>query len=134
MTEEKRPLDMTRIVLAVDDELDAFFIQSELRRLDFPFTLRRVVSKTKLVEVLVSSDPDLLVLDFEMINLEILSGLREQWPNLPVIVVSPSKDLELPERVKRAGAADFVHMSELSLLSDSIETHVPRENSLATRA
>jgi DNA-binding NarL/FixJ family response regulator len=133
MIDEKRPLDLTRIVLAVDDELDAFFIQTELRKLEFPFSLRRVVSKHKLVEALVAADPALLILELSLTGLEILEGLHEQWPELPIIVVSPARDETLPERCRRAGAADFIQISNIALLPESVENHVRRENLLAGR-
>jgi DNA-binding NarL/FixJ family response regulator len=131
MTDAKKTLELTRIVLAVNDELDAFLIGIELRKSEFPFSLRRVVCRAELVKVLTGCDPGLLILDYEMVNLEILRGLHDQWPLLPIIVVSASKDETLPERCIQAGASAFVQMSRLQLLPETIESHLARDNQLA---
>lgn len=61
-----------------------------------------------------NSSPDLTLLDLHMPGAHGLSGLiflRGQYPDVPVVVVSASDDLQIIQKVKKHGAAGFIPKS-----------------------
>ncbi|KPK73155.1 MAG: hypothetical protein AMJ79_15300 [Phycisphaerae bacterium SM23_30] len=77
-------------------------------------TLHWVYSADRLKEKLRTGlDWDILVLDCVLGDghqngLELLSGIRDEWPGLPVVVVAEQGDVDIAHQAIQAGANDFL--------------------------
>ena len=75
-------------------------------------------------EVLISTEPDLVVLDLEMpivSGLELCQVVRQdiQWENLPILVVTAHTDPESLQQAFAAGADDFITKPVSGLISNA---------------
>ena len=100
------------IVLVIDDSIDSHKQMAHLLR-DFQPTIRHAFCGVEGLEIAVNSPPDLILLDYDMpeINgLEVLKKLREN-PSLamtPVIFITSSVSTELVSMALAGGATDFI--------------------------
>ncbi len=80
-----------------------------------------------------NSSPDLILLDLHMPGAHGLSGLiflRGQYPDVPVVVVSASDDLQIIQKIKNHGANGFIPKSTpLEALKTAILNVLDGENS-----
>jgi DNA-binding NarL/FixJ family response regulator len=78
-------------------------------------TLLEADSLTALMDLLnKDADPDLLLLDLKMPGANGMSGLiqlRNEFPDLPVVVISASEETSVISQVKRHGAFGFIPKS-----------------------
>ncbi len=79
-----------------------------------------------------NSSPDLILLDLHMPGAHGLSGLiflRGQYPDVPVVVVSASDDLQIIQKIKNHGANGFIPKSTpLEALKTAILNVLDGEN------
>jgi signal transduction histidine kinase/DNA-binding response OmpR family regulator len=108
-----------RILLVEDSRLDAELIVRCLHRDGLVFTHRRVETANLLVRALAEFDPDILLCDNRLPNLdavsviEIVVGIR---PHLPIIIVTGTLDDEAAAGLIKAGAVDFIRKDRLGRL------------------
>ena len=102
---------MTTHILMVDDESDAqdLFRQNfrrEIREGSYSFDFAR--SGPEALEVIKAKAPVLVLSDINMpgmSGIELLSELRTEWPELPVMMISAYGDAETEAKVRALGAA-----------------------------
>lgn len=103
---------MARDILIVDDEAD---IRTALGGLldDEGFVTRGAADSTSALEALAARCPSLLILDIwlqgsEMDGLELLDVVVEEYPGLPVIMISGHGNIETAVSAIKKGAYDFI--------------------------
>lgn len=108
MNESKYP---SRPILLVDDEVHALAsFDIALRSFGINNTMRCQDSR-KVISILKKNEIDILILDLMMPHVsgqEILSQVKEGFPDIPVIVVSGVNELEIAVNCMREGAFDYV--------------------------
>ncbi len=111
-------------ILVVDDEASA---RSGLEKLlkQSGYEVRSAADGVLALEVAAESAPDVVVTDLKMPNMDgmtLLSKLREQDPELPVIVTTAFGDVSNAVEAMRKGAADFITKPiDFDVLSVAIE-------------
>ncbi len=103
---------MAHDILIVDDEAD---IRTALGGLldDEGFVTRGAADSTSALEALAARRPSLLILDIwlqgsEMDGLELLDVVVEEYPGLPVIMISGHGNIETAVSAIKKGAYDFI--------------------------
>ncbi|MDR3135609.1 MAG: sigma-54 dependent transcriptional regulator [Deltaproteobacteria bacterium] len=117
---------MPETILVVDDEKDIRLTLGGLLA-DEGYLISQAQSKEEALERLEESTPALVILDLWMDGaekgFEILSHIREETPQVPVVVISGHGNIETAVKAVRQGAYDFI---EKPLLADKILLAVQR--------
>ena len=95
-------------ILIVDDEKDVVRMLESFFRLKGYDTITAYNGEEALQKV--SANPDLILLDINMPGngLEILAKAKEDYPELPVLMLSAVADDKTVKKTKELGAAGFV--------------------------
>jgi PAS domain S-box-containing protein len=112
-----------RILTVEDSPLDAELIDRELRRAKLEFAARRVETEQEFREALASTDPDVILADYNLPHFDGSSALkiaRELVPETPFIFVSGSIGEERAVLALREGATDYILKDRLSRLPAAI--------------
>ncbi len=112
-----------KIIFLEDRVEDVKLIQHELKTTDIKFEGVHAANKKEFVHALEHSEPDLILSDFFMphfTGLDALDIVHEQYPKLPIIIVTGSLNEETAVTCMKHGAWDYVLKDRLSLLSNSI--------------
>lgn len=84
------------------------------------------------LELLPDADPDLVVLDIfmpGMNGIELLSHLKEQYPTLPVIVISGHDGSSYVSEALRLGASQYLSKSQVAtVLASTIHETLEKTN------
>jgi two-component system nitrogen regulation response regulator NtrX len=100
-----------KTVLIVDDEED---IRKSLGGIlkDEGFSIREAVNKDGALESMEERAPDIVLLDIWMEGyeqgLEVLERLQEEYPSLPVVVISGHGNVETAVKATKTGAFDYI--------------------------
>jgi two-component system sensor histidine kinase/response regulator len=109
--------EVIKILLIEDDEDDYFLTSDYLERCESTtFELTWVTDSDAALEALKESSFDLCLLDFLLgaeNALDVLSILKANQFNLPVVILTGQSDTMVDEMVMRAGAADYLQKSEI---------------------
>lgn len=109
--------EVIKILLIEDDEDDYFLTSDYLEQCESTqFELTWVTDSDAAVEALKERSFDLCLLDFLLgaeNALDVLSILKANQFNLPVVILTGQSDTMVDEMVMRAGAADYLQKSEI---------------------
>jgi two-component system response regulator HydG len=128
-------------ILVVDDEVNARTALCELLR-DESYAVESAADGFKALGKVADFAPDLVLTDLKMPGMDgiqLLGRLREQDPDLPVVMMTAFGEVETAVSAMRAGARDYlskpVNVGELSLvLSRELEQRRLREEAGMLRA
>lgn len=89
--------ELLHILVAEDDDVDAFIIQCELCKLKTAFTLKRIGAKDNYLQQLEAFGPDAVIASYSFGGLAKLVATRNTWPRIPFLVIrtSPKQRLEV---------------------------------------
>jgi DNA-binding NtrC family response regulator len=117
-----RTVESKARILIVDDEINARTALVELLR-DEGYAVEAAADAFKALGKVAEFAPDLVVTDLKMPGmdgLQLLAKLRENDPDLPVIVMTAFGEVETAVRAMRSGARDYlskpVNVGELSVV------------------
>ncbi|MDR2301976.1 MAG: sigma-54 dependent transcriptional regulator [Deltaproteobacteria bacterium] len=117
---------MPETILVVDDEKDIRLTLGGLLA-DEGYMVSQAQSKEEALERLEETTPDLIILDLWMggseKGFEVLDRVREDTPQVPVVVISGHGNIETAVKAVRLGAYDFI---EKPLSADKILLAVQR--------
>jgi signal transduction histidine kinase len=108
------------ILILEDVASDAELIERELRRTKIPFSSRRADSRESFLKELEDFRPDLVLSDYYLPDFDGLAALaicREQYPDIPFILVSGAIGEETAIEAIKSGATDFVLKDKLFRLA-----------------
>ena len=122
-----------------DNPHDAELIERELRRSKLDFSARRVQTEQTFREALESSDPDVILGDYNLPGFDGVAALKiaiALLPDTPFIFVSGSIGEERAVQALREGATDYILKDRLSRLPSAITRAVDqrRDRKLRRRA
>ena len=111
---------LLRIALAETDELAAYHVQGQLRKLEHPFSLRRITDPDALLNEIGRFSPDLVILNEEFIGNGTLERIKEKSP-APLIVLSHFEVDATILKPTQPGAENYIYFSRLTELPLIIE-------------
>src|ERR1043166_9950561 len=124
-----------RILLLEDDPADAELILRELEKGGVAHVSKCVSSREDFFAALVEFDPDLILADHNlpgMTGTEALTLIRQQFPDLPFIVVTGALGEEMAVETIKRGATDYILKDRLFQLVPAVLRAV-REAKQSTR-
>lgn len=98
-----------RIVVADDNPDIVLVISERLRWLGYE--VFAAADGQAALSAVMTHSPDLVLLDIGMpclSGLEVLTRIRRQWPNLPVVIVTAYNSVQMAVDAMREGAVDFI--------------------------
>jgi len=102
---------MNKTILVVDDEVNILKSLGDILR-DEGFEVREADRGSKALSIVEEAMPDLVLLDIWMEGseqgLEVLGHLQEEYPYLPVIMISGHGNIETAVKATKMGAFDFI--------------------------
>jgi two-component system cell cycle response regulator len=105
-----------RVLLIEDNPADAQAIKIMLGNADPAFNLKISEKLMAGVEILSKKDIDVVLLDLTLPDcqeLKSLEGLRDKFPELPIVVFTGIQDEELPIKALQKGAQDYLIKGEV---------------------
>jgi len=128
-----------RILMLEDNALDAELVERELRRAKLDFSARRVETESDFRDALESTDPDVILGDYNLPGFDGVAALKiagSLLPDTPFIFVSGSIGEERAVQTLREGATDYILKDRLSRLASAITRALDqrRERQLRRRA
>jgi PAS domain S-box-containing protein len=118
--------DLLRILLADNNDANAFLFQCGVNRLARPCAFQRVAAPAQLPEKFQSFRPSIVIASGIFAEPDELKGLKEFTNGHPVICAVPN--VAAAEAALAAGAADCVLISQVDELHACIERHLSGEN------
>ena len=112
-----------RILTVEDSPHDAELIDRELRRAKLDFSAHRVETEEDFRAALESSDPDVILVDYNLPRFDGISALKiahKLVPETPFIFVSGSIGEERAVQALREGATDYILKDRLSRLPAAV--------------
>jgi len=98
-------------VLIVDDEQHVVESQEDVLKSHGINNLMSITDSREVVDILKGNEVELVLLDLRMPHLQgedILKMIRDEHPQVPVIIVTGSADVEVAVQCMRAGAIDYM--------------------------
>ncbi len=108
---------MTTVLIVDDSPIDRRLVAGILER-NSDWTIRTAVDGLEALAAVVEHTPDLVVTDMQMPQmngLELVTALRQQFPQIPVVLMTAQGSEELAVQALRAGAASYVPKRTLAL-------------------
>jgi len=112
--------DILRIALAETDDLAAYHVQGQLRKLERPFSLRRIADQDALIIETVRFGPDVIIFDEEFAPVDFFERMRDK-STAPVIVLRHLDDRCAAPKMRQRGADSFIYFSGLTDLPLLVE-------------
>jgi PAS domain S-box-containing protein len=112
------------ILLVEDNEDDAYFVLSELKKGGISHVAKCVCQRDEFISALTEFKPDLVLSDYklpEFAEMEPLRLVRERSPDLPFILVTGALGEELSVEVIKEGATDYILKDRLFRLVPAVE-------------
>jgi diguanylate cyclase (GGDEF)-like protein/PAS domain S-box-containing protein len=129
-------MTVLRVLMLEDAEADALAAQSVLSAAGIAHTCLRVNGAAAFTEALTSFDPDIVLTDFVLRELDGPSALamaRHHNPDLPVVFVTANNDIATAVECLKLGAMDYVFKSDLHRLPISVHGALDRTTGRAQR-
>ncbi|HEX2582245.1 MAG TPA: sigma-54 dependent transcriptional regulator [Dongiaceae bacterium] len=103
---------MARDILIVDDEADIRMLIAGILT-DEKYTTREAGNSQEALAALKDRRPNLVILDIwlkqsEMDGLNVLDRIKQEWPDVPVIMISGHGNIETAVNAIKRGAYDFI--------------------------
>lgn len=108
---------MTTVLIVDDSPLDRRLVSGILAK-NSDWTIRAAVDGVEALAAVVEHAPDLVVTDMQMPQmngLELVTALRQQFPQIPVVLMTAQGSEELAVQALRAGAASYVPKRALAV-------------------
>ncbi len=108
---------MTTVLIVDDSPMDRRLVAGILER-NSDWTIRSAIDGMEAMASIVEAQPDLVVTDMQMPHmngLELVTALRQQFPQIPVVLMTAQGSEELAVKALRAGAASYVPKRALAM-------------------
>jgi DNA-binding NarL/FixJ family response regulator len=107
---------MPNVLIVDDSPIDRVLVDGVLRK-DPRMKTRQAASGTDALALMGESEPDLVVTDLqmpEMDGLQLVTAIRIHYPRVPVVLITAHGSEELAVRALEQGAASYVPKSQLA--------------------
>ncbi|MGN7610556.1 response regulator [Magnetococcales bacterium HHB-1] len=134
--DEACPIDLSnkiRILIVDDDEFMRVYLRNVLREMDEIMIVGEAGSGQEAIELNNSTDPDLIVLDYELPDIHGVNLIKEmmQQKSNPILMFSSFTHDDTPITIEclRSGAVDFISKSSRLIDTDlyHISVEVPKK-------
>jgi two-component system response regulator HydG len=102
--------EMAQKILIIDDDRDmCLLLKRFLSR--HGFEVLESYSGKKALELLETVEPDLVMCDFRLEDMEgnvLLGKIKEKYPHVPVIIITGYSDIKIAVEVMKMGAYDYI--------------------------
>ena len=125
-----------RILMLEDVPSDAELIVRELHRGGIKFESRRVETEEDFVRSLKGFNPDIILADYSLPSFDgpaAISLVKEQFPELPIILVSGTMGEDIAVEMLKIGAWDYILKDRLSRLVPSVRRALKEAKEIAER-
>jgi len=125
-----------RILLLEDEPTDAELVEAALREEGLPFTARRVDTREAFIRALEEFKPDIVLADYKLPAFDGGSALkivRQQHPNIPVVMVTGAMGDEKAVELLKQGARDYVLKDQLARLGPAVRRALSEEQGIRAR-
>lgn len=125
-----------RILLLDDEPTDADLMEHALREAGLIFIAERANTREAFIHALEEFKPDIVIADY---NLPAFDGgtalkiIRQQYPEIPVVMVSDDMGDEKAVELLKQGARDYVLKSQLARLASAVQRVLAEEQGIRTR-
>lgn len=117
----KKPL---KVLMIEDSEDDALLLAREMKKGGLDVEFSRVATEKTLLAALADKSWDIVICDYSMPGFSGMTALRlvrEQMPDIPLIIVSGTVGEEVAVEAMRAGADDYLMKGSLKRLVPAVE-------------
>src|SRR5688500_17659225 len=100
---------MQKILISDDDRDMCLLLKRFLTR--HGFEVLEAYSGKKALELLENVEPDLVMCDFRLEDMEgnvLLGKIKERYPPVPVIIITGYSDIKIAVEVRKMGAYDYI--------------------------
>ena len=125
-----------RILLLEDEPTDAELVEAALREEGLPFTARRVDTREAFIRALEEFKPDIVLADYKLPAFDggfALKIVRQQHPNIPVVMVTGAMGDEKAVELLKQGARDYVLKDQLARLGPAVRRALSEEQGIRAR-
>ncbi len=122
--------DQLKILILEDDPRDVELIRRELTRAGVDFISKVTIDKETFIKELGSFEPDIVLSDFSMPQLDAMTALdivKSRVSEIPLIVVTGAISEETAVECMLEGAADYVLKSHLAKLGPAVQRTMDRK-------
>jgi len=126
----------THILMLEDAVTDAELIERELRRANIVFTSKRVDTKDAFLRALAEFEPNIVLSDYslpQLNGLEALRLLRQNQLTLPFILVTGSLSEEVAVECMKEGADDYILKASLKRLPSAVLKALEKQEAAAEK-
>ncbi|MBN4078301.1 response regulator [Nitrospina gracilis] len=131
VVDQKKTQTVLRLLMVEESTEDALLLACALRDGGYQPQCERVETVEAMTAALEKQKWDLVISDYSMTRfdgLKVISTLKSQGTDIPIIIVSNSIDKFLQEKLIKAGASEFVLKNNLSSLIPILEKTLPPMN------
>ncbi|MDO8811627.1 MAG: EAL domain-containing protein [Gallionella sp.] len=119
-----------RILLLEDEPADAELVERTLRKTGLSFIAKRVDTREAFVQALDEFKPDIVLADYKLPSFDGGSAVkiaRQQYPDIPVVIVTGAVGEETAVELLRLGAKDYILKDRLARLGDAVRRVLSEE-------
>ena len=125
-----------RILLLEDEATDAELVEHALRKADLSFTAKRVDTRETFIQALEEFKPDIVLADYKLPFFDGGSAVkiaRQQYPDIPVVIVTGAVGEETAVELLRLGARDYILKDRLARLGTAVRRVLSEEEDARAR-
>jgi PAS domain S-box-containing protein len=125
-----------RILLLEDEPTDAELAEEALREAGLSFIAKRVDTRDAFIRALEEFKPDIVIADYKLPAFDGGSALkivRQQYPAIPVVMVTGAMGDEKAIELLRLGARDYVLKDRLMRLGPAVQRALSEERGIRAR-
>ncbi|OGS75984.1 MAG: hypothetical protein A2Z94_00510 [Gallionellales bacterium GWA2_55_18] len=125
-----------RILLLEDEATDAELVEHALRKADLSFTAKRVDTRETFIQALEEFKPDIVLADYKLPSFDGGSAVkiaRQQYPDIPVVIVTGAVGEETAVELLRLGARDYILKDRLARLGTAVRRVLSEEEDARAR-
>jgi PAS domain S-box-containing protein len=125
-----------RILLLEDAPTDAELTEDTLREAGLSFTAQRVDTRETLIRAMEDFKPDIVLADYSLPNFDGGSALkivRQQYPTVPVVMVTGAMGDDKAVELLKQGAKDYVLKDRLARLGPAVQRALSEERGVRAR-
>lgn len=129
-------MDELRILLLEDNAADAELLEYKLRKEGLVFDALRVDTEAAFKQALNTFRPDIVLADYSLPSysgLAALNFIQQEYPDIPVIMVTGAVGEEMAVQLLRVGAKDYILKDKLTRLPLAVRSVLREQEQIRAR-
>jgi PAS domain S-box-containing protein len=116
--------DFLKILVAEEDDVEAFLIQCELNKLDTPFLFKRAAHREQYLDALRDFAPTVVVADYRFSGLSLFTETSERAPHVQQVAILPEKDSTILKGLQQTGVKSWLLRGDVTSLSKRLNQQI----------